>query len=276
MKHCLNLMAPDDEELLASIFGEETLDEARKQHIQHCSTCQQRLKDYQQTHATLLSGLYRTFCPSPTLLSLYCENKLPTDQESLITTHLSECLLCSDEIADLRGELHHFNPFPFSSRQPAPEPGPESFWHLLKEGMKVFVAQFVTPSPGIALDLRKLHEDPSAPIWPWRYEVEPYHLAFQPRRIHNDIQLIGMFENMTPAQLKALEGAAVDLYDATPPRAITESEPSDTHKEQHQPVLSTTLDDLGNFSFAAVPPGSYLVIIHLPDTELVVEGLRIT
>jgi hypothetical protein len=276
MKHCLNLMAPDDEELLASIFGEETLDEARKHHIEQCSTCQQRLKDYQQTHATLLSGLYRTFCPSPTLLSLYCENKLPTDQESLITTHLSECLLCSDEIADLRDELDHFNPFPFSSRRPAPEPGPESFWHLLKEGMKVFVAQLVTQPPGIALDLRKLHEDPSAAIWPWRYEVEPYHLAFQPRRRHNDIQLIGMFENMTPAQLKALEGAAVDLYDATPPRAITESEPSATHKEQQQPVLSTTLDDLGNFSFAAVPPGSYLVIVHLPDTELVVEGLRIT
>src|SRR5215472_11937166 len=141
MKHCSNLMAPDDEDLLASIFGEETLDDARKQHIEQCSTCQQRLKDYQQTHATLLSGLYRTFCPSPTMLSLYCENKLPTDQESLITTHLSECLLCSDEIADLRDELDHFNPFPFSSRRPAPEPGPESFWHLLKEGMKVFVAQ---------------------------------------------------------------------------------------------------------------------------------------
>src|SRR5690348_16950641 len=113
MKHFSNLRAPDEEELFAMIFGEETLNEERRQHIAQCSTCQQQLKNYQRTHNMLLTRLYRVSCPSSALLSLYCENKLPTDREALITAHLSECLLCSEEVADIRDELAHFNPFPF-------------------------------------------------------------------------------------------------------------------------------------------------------------------
>jgi hypothetical protein len=216
--------------------------------------------------------LYRASCPSSTLLSLYCENKLPADQVTAISNHLSECLLCSEEVKDLRYEIDHFMPFPVL------EPAAQSFWHLLREGKKAFVAQFIPSPPAIALHFRNdaSANDPSAAIWPRLYQAGNYQLSFRPLRTRNDTkQLIGCFENLDLTKLEALEGVTAELYAASPPD-INKSEPSGTHEEQPQPVLSTTVDDLGNFSFVAVPPGSYLVIIHLPDTELVVEGLQIT
>src|SRR5262249_48477655 len=138
---------------------------------------------------------------------------LPADREAVITTHLSECLLCSDEVADIRAELTNFNPFPFPMRQFVPEPRPEPFWHLLKEGVKVFVAQLVTQPPEPAFYLRELGGEE---VWPWRYVVRDYHLAFQPEISEGELQLMGMFEKMTRAQLKELEDTVVDLYVASP------------------------------------------------------------
>jgi hypothetical protein len=35
------------------------------------------------------------------------------------------------------------------------------------------------------------------------------------------------------------------------------------------------VDDLGNIVFKPVPAGEYVMIVHLPGRELVVEGLTI-
>jgi hypothetical protein len=41
------------------------------------------------------------------------------------------------------------------------------------------------------------------------------------------------------------------------------------------PLLSTQVDDVGNIFLEAVPVGKYVMIVHLPDREVVIEGLKI-
>lgn len=69
-----------------------------------------------------------------------------------------------------------------------------------------------------------------------------------------------------------LGGVAVDLY-----RVLSSQDaPRDQLAGQEESVASTTVDDLGNFAFASLLPGNYLLVVHLPDAELVVDGLPIT
>jgi hypothetical protein len=39
--------------------------------------------------------------------------------------------------------------------------------------------------------------------------------------------------------------------------------------------MSTLVDDLGNIVFKAIPPGEYIMLLYLPESELVIKGLTI-
>ncbi len=233
MIYCSNGEAPNDEELLAYVVEDETINEERMRHLEHCPMCQQRLKDSQHTHKRMLSLLYRTLCPEPQQLILYCEHVLPADEV-------------------------HFTPFP-------EQLGTDPLLKIIKEGMKRLFAQPITQQETAMV----LRGESSAPLWPLRYQLGEFKLSFQPSRAQNDkMKLIGFFEELSPEQLQTLEGVGADLYHA--PLSNT------NEGEQQQPIMSTTVDDVGNFVFTAVSPGNYIVMIHLPDTELIVEGLSIT
>jgi len=152
----------------------------------------------------------------------------------------------------------HFTPFP-------EQLGTDPLLKIIKEGMKRLFAQPITQQETAMV----LRGESSAPLWPLRYQLGEFKLSFQPSRAQNDkMKLIGFFEELSPEQLQTLEGVGADLYHA--PLSNT------NEGEQQQPIMSTTVDDVGNFVFTAVSPGNYIVIIHLPDTELIVEGLSIT
>src|SRR5258708_3399173 len=177
MVNCSNLMAPDDEELLAYVFGEETLNEERKQHLEHCSTCQQRLKDYQQTNEMYLSQLYRAVCPSATQLTLYCANALSSDEKLDIAEHLRECLLCSDEVRDIRHEMALFTPFP--------EPPMISLQQAAQE-VKRIVVSFIQPAQPARRELSSLP-------WPRYYQPGGINLTLHlSRAADNNIMLLGI------------------------------------------------------------------------------------
>ncbi len=260
MTHCPDPIAPDDEELLRYIFGEGTLGENRKRHLEQCSTCQQRLSDYKQINNMLLSELHRIQCPNATQLTLYCADMLSTDEVFTIDEHLRECPLCMDEASMLRPEIAHFTPFP----EPETRPFQETALRVLKR----LVAQ-----PILQKSEMILRQDPSATAWSRQYQAEDFNLLFQLSRTDNNkMKLIGLFENFTMEQLKALEGVVADLYH-TPTLPSNEREQFD--KSTEKPVMFTTVDELGNFAFSPILPGNYIAIIHLPNTELVVEGLYI-
>jgi len=262
MSSCSNPMAPNEEELLAFVADDEMLGEESLRHLEYCPICQQRLKDCQHLHKRLLSGSFRALCPDPTQLMLYSEGVLPADEASAVSAHLRECLLCRDEVRDMRWAIVHFLPFP--------EPSVTDFiLKVAKEGLRLLFARPISEQETAVV----LRQDPAAPSWPLRYEAGQYKLSFQLSRTQHDrLSLIGFFEDLTLEQLQSFQGAGVDLYHA-PSLNTGAGGPAG---ERPQPLLSTAVDDVGNFVFTAVPPGQYVVIIRLPDTELAVEGLSIT
>ena len=60
-----------------------------------------------------------------------------------------------------------------------------------------------------------------------------------------------------------------ELYSAPGPLAANGNKPAEP------PLLSTQVDDLGNIVFKPVPTGQYIMIIYLPNRELVIEDLTI-
>ena len=66
----------------------------------------------------------------------------------------------------------------------------------------------------------------------------------------------------------AFEGAIAELY----PAAYT-ADPQES--QTAAPLSSTTVDDLGNMVFSSVPVGEYILIVHLPGQEVIIEGINI-
>jgi hypothetical protein len=63
------------------------------------------------------------------------------------------------------------------------------------------------------------------------------------------------------------------VVDAGPPEALTGSEARLIGAGGSS--ISALLDDLGNFEFADVAAGSYLLEVALGDRLIVIEGLRL-
>ena len=102
---CLDPMAPNDEELLNYALDEGPVKGAVRKHIEQCAICQQRLAPYKGMHASLLSVLYRSQCPTATTLSHYCANLLSANQATKVAEHLSYCPLCASEVEETQRVL---------------------------------------------------------------------------------------------------------------------------------------------------------------------------
>ena len=100
--NCSNPMAPGDEELLQFALEGEGLTEEASRHLEQCETCQKRLAEYKDINASLVSHLYRRLCPPGSKLSLYCAGFLSQDEQDSIETHLQDCPLCAEEVAETR------------------------------------------------------------------------------------------------------------------------------------------------------------------------------
>jgi anti-sigma factor RsiW len=102
MTDCLNSAAPNNEELLRFALDGEALSAEEGKHLEQCTSCQQRLASYKNTHTFLLARLYRSRCPNSTKLSLYCADLLLSNERLSIANHLLDCPLCAAEAADTR------------------------------------------------------------------------------------------------------------------------------------------------------------------------------
>ncbi len=82
--------------------------------------------------------------------------------------------------------------------------------------------------------------------------------------------LLGILTSVdTSESVDAFEGIPGYLYAA--PGPFTNEGDEDTEI----PLRGTQVDDLGNIVFSNVPIGEYVMIVHLPDRELVIDGLTI-
>ena len=253
MMDCLNLMAPSDEELSSFILDEDPLSLDASEHLKQCEICQQRLAMYKQSYISLVSRLYRCQCPSGTRLSLYCAGLLAADEQMNIAAHLLLCPLCAAEAADTRRFLAEV------PSQPAPT-------FSLRDTARRIVATLVKQQVQLVV-----RDDVPETAWPRHYQTESVDLLLQLSRASNgELMLLGTITDADASErTDAFEAAEAELYPAS-------NDDSDGENEgAKSPHLYTQVDNLGNIVFSAVPVGDYDLIFHLPDHDVVIEGLTL-
>ena len=104
--------------------------------------------------------------------------------------------------------------------------------------------------------------------WPRQYKAEDVdlslHLSFTSK---GERMLLGIITSSDPDEdVEMFEGVTVELYTAPGPTVSNGEHPS-------SPLLSSYLDDLGNFALKPVPNGQYVLVICLPGREMVIEDI---
>jgi hypothetical protein len=250
---CLHPLAPDDEELLRFALDGEAVSEEVSRHLEQCATCQQRLARYKTAHSFLVSHLYRSQCPSGTDLSLYCAGFLPEDQRITIANHILDCPLCAAEAEDTRQFLAETGDDLLPSH-PLP-------LHALSGSVRRIFATLGRQQAQLVV---RGDTDPTA--WPRQYRADSTDLSLHLSRASSGaFMLLGILTDPGES-IEAFQGMAAELYPAAGGKDASRAE---------KPLLSEQVDELGNIVFDAVPVGEYVMIVHLPGREMIVEGLTI-
>jgi hypothetical protein len=254
---CLNSIAPTDEELISFALDEDALPTDANIHLQQCETCQKRLARYKQANTYLLSHLYRSQCPSGQELSLYCAGLVPDEDRIRIANHVLDCPLCANEVAETRKFLRTLD-----VELPVPTFSLRALLH------PIFATRVLHTQPQFAV---RGDSDSSEASWPRQYKAETadlsLHLSFTSK---GERMLLGILTSADPNEsVDALEGVTAELYIS--PGPLT----SNGDKPTALPILHTEVDDLGHVIFKPVLNGQYVLIIYLPNRELVIEDITI-
>lgn len=257
----LHALAPSNEDLMSLAYDEGTLPEEEREHLDQCPICQQRLADYKEMNTRMLSHLYRSLCPSAVNLNYYCLGGLPVEVRTGIANHLLDCPLCADEVAEIRREQASYDLYP------------EGGFSLRDAVRRIFANLVVQQAQPV------LRNGQPSTAWPRQYRAEANDLSLHLSRADNgEIMLLGIITSSDPAKtLNAFEGMTVDLYVA--PGPLTETSSADGEGQgtdsATSPLFSTTIDEVGNIFFEEVPPGNYIMVLHLSGQEVIIEGLTI-
>ena len=268
---CLHSLAPNDEELLRFALDGDALPPQKQAHMEQCAACRQRLAEYKQVNASLVSHLFRRLCPDSLQLSLYCENLLPADEKTCIAAHIVDCPLCTREVADTRRFMREV-----PLRTPVPARSPVAVARrfvedlLASSPLELIYATLVKQQAQMVL--RNTHNPISAKAWPRQYRVDSIDMSLHLSRASNgDYMLLGILTSADIMEtVDAFEGATAELY-AVP----IESDNMGGRGQGKTPFSSTTVDDLGNIVFSGVPTGNYIMLIHLPNKNVVLENITI-
>jgi hypothetical protein len=252
-------MAPDDEELLGFALDGEALPVAKKAHLDQCDICQQRLARYKHVNSTLVAQVYRRLCPSGTQLSFYCADLLPADEKTTIAAHILDCPLCASEVMETRRFMHevHIDDISLSDIGFAP-----------RATIRRVFGQLVRQQAQLVL--RNGSNNISEKSWPRQYRAESIDLSLHLSRSSNgEYMLIGILTSVDNAEsVDAFEGAPAELYPSIDASDIQDGETA-------TPSCQASVDDLGNIVFKPVPVGDYILIVHLPDQEVIIEDINI-
>jgi hypothetical protein len=251
---CLHDRAPSDEDLIGFTLDGEALSKEAQSHFAQCNVCQQRMTRYQKVHASLVSRFYRNQCPPGTDLSLYALGFLSQEKRLRITDHIINCPLCQTEVEET-SRFMQIQPVTFSVSSEPFSPIRRIFAILVSHSE-------MQPA---------LRNDAQQSIWPRQYRAESLDLSLHLASTSSgEYVLLGILTCTNPAEdVDVLTGAPAELY-AAPWSAVAHNE-----KAESLPLLRTLIDDLGNMAFKPVPAGEYTMVIHLPDREMIIEGLII-
>ena len=251
---CMHAMAPNDEELLGFALDEEALSAPTREHLEQCEICQQRLARYKQVNSSIVSQLYRRLCPTGTQLSLYCADLLPVEERTRVAAHVLDCPLCAAEVAETR----RFMATPLL--EPTPDASPAAAARRIYATLFRQQAQLV---------LRNGNTVPEK-AWPRQYRAEAIDISLHLSRASSGAyMLLGILTSADNSEsVDAFEGARAELYAAQKDGSIEERKPEEA-------ICRAVVDDLGNIVFSGVPVGEYTLVVHLPDQEVIIEGINI-
>jgi len=254
----LHALAPSNEELMSVAYNEGTLPEEERKHLEQCPICQQRLATYIRTNELLRSKLYRSLCPSAVDLNFYCLGGLPEKERISIASHILDCPLCAEEVEEIRREQANFDLYPAAA------------FSLPAAVRRIFATLVVQQAQPV------LRDDLPARGWPRQYRAGDIDLSLHLSRTgEGETMLLGIITSTNAAEtVDAFEGEAVALY-SVPGPLLRESDGEQRDREDATALLSTQVDDVGNIFLEPIPSGGYVMIVHLPDQEVVIEGLNI-
>ena len=113
--------------------------------------------------------------------------------------------------------------------------------------------------------------DVPASDWPHQYKAESLDISLHlSRSSRGTYLLLGILTSTTASRsVDTFEGIDAELYAAPGPFA------ADGDEQTAKPLLHTQIDDLGHIIFSDVPEGEYVMILHLPGLDVVIEELSI-
>jgi len=177
---------------------------------------------------------------------------VPEKERVSIASHLLDCPRCADEVVEIRRVQAAFEPLP---------PTVPSLRTAIRRLFATLVVQQAQPVK---------RNDTQAAGWPRQYQAEALALSLHlARQAGGELMLLGILTSSDPAETAdVFEGVTVELYVAPGPLSAEGREASEA-------LLTTQVDDVGNLLLEPVPAGEYLLIIRLPDREIVIEDLNI-
>ena len=261
-----------DEEYIAYLEGEKVRP-AVAEHIAHCQMCTSQLAAYQRLEHNLTYKLYRWDCPPSQILGEFQLGLLDAVVSTAVKTHLRSCVRCSAEVVALTQFLAN-DPFlvePVAAVQRAAqkpalngrfptEEAKRALEHLRDQtlaGARRIVATLLPPvQPGFAVQ-----RNPTQQLaqWPRNYVAEDINISLRiegnPRQ-RTMLQLLG-FVTCKGTILEDLQGIPVHL------------------KDQEGKTAAEVIDDLGNFVFSSLVPGTYTLELLFPEGAVVVDQMHL-
>ena len=261
MANCSNSSAPSDEELVRFAVEENSLPLEKREHLEQCPVCQQRLAEYTRLNDVLVERFYRGFCPDGIKLSLYCEDLLSEEERTRIANHVLQCKFCAAEVAATRQFMRDAPTVVETGF--SPRSAIRRVVGVMTRQQSYFVTRRIDES-GVP------EKAPPENAWPRQYHADTIDLSLHLSRFTSGERiLLGMLSSADKkASIDVFEGTVVELHPAT----LLSSVGQQTLREF---IQQEKVDDLGHFTFHAIPNGDYTLLIHLPDEVVVIEQINI-
>ncbi len=208
-------------------------------HLERCEHCSEKAKALAQLQVRVKSRLYRITCPSPLELGEYHLRILPSPHMLVIAQHVRECPHCEGEVAQLAGYLSDLTLQPSSL-----------------EKIKIFVAQLIsrggsdqesgTPSmtPTLA-GLRGEEEEP------FIYKADDIQIIIEVQDVVDQPgkrKLLGLITGLE------FNGFVMQVH------------------QEGQLIITTSVDEIGNFLISPLSPGHYDLTLLGPDKEIHIQS----
>jgi hypothetical protein len=253
MNDCSRPLLLDEENLLRYVLDDEPLSPEALEHVNQCSLCQERLSSYKQINTYLLKNMYRSTCPSPTLLNHYVAQLLPSEEAIVIDHHLNVCPLCVQEVQDIRLLIANFDPFPegsFTEEKSLERIAALPVSGTYQKGAERFFSEW---------EMRH---------WHGQYQVSDLLISlYSSQTVQGDYNLSAHITfTRSSDDTSYLQNAPAELCRVH----IRENEPVTSSEEVY---LLTQIDATGNLQFEHVLEGTYTLFLHLPETEIMIEDL---